>query len=283
MMPAAWQNDPTGVFDQRWWDGRAWTDRVRLDGRETTSAVDAAPPEAAHTADRLRAGTAPQPYAVTMTAPMPVGAPFAPFPPPVGAEVGELPIHAARPRRAGVVDRWAWGMVAVPAVLLVALLTLTGIPIWMALVPLALVATAALVLADLRANPTLSARTSKRGMLVRGVVLPPLYLFTRQRRLGRGQAPFSMHLGLSVMALTTAFVVGAASSPVFLDHTSVEEEIAGQVLAETEASVAVSCPPLQSATAGHSFTCTVLDEDGATNILVHMVDDQTLRWEVMGR
>ena len=127
MMPAAWQNDPTGVFDQRWWDGRAWTDRVRLDGRETTSAVDAAPPAAQHTADRLRAGTAPQPYAVTMTesrpaAPMPAGAPYAPFPPPLAADFGELPTHDPRPRRAGVVDRWAWGIVAVPAILLVVLL-----------------------------------------------------------------------------------------------------------------------------------------------------------------
>ena len=29
---ASWQQDPFGRHDQRWWDGTAWTDKVRTDG-----------------------------------------------------------------------------------------------------------------------------------------------------------------------------------------------------------------------------------------------------------
>jgi hypothetical protein len=30
--PPAWHPDPTGRFDHRYWDGRAWTDHVARDG-----------------------------------------------------------------------------------------------------------------------------------------------------------------------------------------------------------------------------------------------------------
>ena len=39
--PAGWHPDPTGRADQRWWDGRLWTDHVIRDGAQTTDEVDA--------------------------------------------------------------------------------------------------------------------------------------------------------------------------------------------------------------------------------------------------
>ena len=143
---------------------------------------------------------------------------------------------------------------------------------------------AGLVLADLRANPALTARTSKAAMLVRGVVLPPLYLFTRQRRLGRGQAPFSIHLGLSVVALTASFVAGGRRPPRSSSTTRPSRRRSqARCWPRPRPAWRSAARRCQSATAGHSFTCTLLDEDGATDVLVHMVDDQTFRWEVMGR
>jgi hypothetical protein len=34
--PAAWHADPTGRFDQRYWDGRRWTEHVSRGGVPTT-------------------------------------------------------------------------------------------------------------------------------------------------------------------------------------------------------------------------------------------------------
>jgi hypothetical protein len=33
--PAAWHPDPTGRYDQRWWDGSLWTEHVTRDGAQT--------------------------------------------------------------------------------------------------------------------------------------------------------------------------------------------------------------------------------------------------------
>jgi hypothetical protein len=38
--PAAWHPDPTGRFDQRWWDGRLWTEHVTQDGRPDVDPID---------------------------------------------------------------------------------------------------------------------------------------------------------------------------------------------------------------------------------------------------
>jgi hypothetical protein len=46
---AAWHPDPTGRFEQRYWDGSRWTEHVSSAGRPT---VDALEPNAAHDATR---------------------------------------------------------------------------------------------------------------------------------------------------------------------------------------------------------------------------------------
>lgn len=290
--PGAWQTDPSGVFDERWWDGEGWTDRVRVDGRESTSAVGAAPVAAQRTAERLRAGTDPQPYAVTLTtprppapttAPVPLASSPPPPPPPPPGGYGAPPPQAPLPPQAVVVDRWAWGIVALPAILLVVLGAASGIPRWMVAVsPLTLAAMVGLMLADLRANPAITARDSAVVMVVLGAVLMPMYLFKRQRALGRGLALFWTHLGLSAVAAVASFIaVASMFSSVFLDHESIEREIELQVLAQTQTRVEVSCPPLQPATAGRTFTCTLRDQGWTTDVSVRMVDDQAFEWQVM--
>ena len=43
-IPAAWQPDPTGRFQLRYWDGAAWTDHVSTNGVQQTDPVDGTPP-----------------------------------------------------------------------------------------------------------------------------------------------------------------------------------------------------------------------------------------------
>jgi hypothetical protein len=38
--PPAWHPDPTGRFDERWWDGQLWTDHVVRDGERAEDPVD---------------------------------------------------------------------------------------------------------------------------------------------------------------------------------------------------------------------------------------------------
>jgi hypothetical protein len=37
--PPAWHPDPTGRFEQRWWDGRLWTEHVVRDGERSEDPV----------------------------------------------------------------------------------------------------------------------------------------------------------------------------------------------------------------------------------------------------
>ena len=42
--PSRWCEDPFGRFELRWWDGTAWTARVRSDGWRATDPLGTAPP-----------------------------------------------------------------------------------------------------------------------------------------------------------------------------------------------------------------------------------------------
>jgi uncharacterized protein YxjI len=42
--PAGWYPDPTGQFEQRYWDGLAWTEHVARQGQQAVSPLDAARP-----------------------------------------------------------------------------------------------------------------------------------------------------------------------------------------------------------------------------------------------
>jgi hypothetical protein len=52
---SGWYTDPTGTFEQRWWDGQKWTDAVINAGQQTTSPLPtAAPPGSAATTGKVQ-------------------------------------------------------------------------------------------------------------------------------------------------------------------------------------------------------------------------------------
>ena len=52
---AGWQPDPTGTFEQRWWDGQRWTEAVIDAGQQTTSPLPAgAAPVSASTTEQVK-------------------------------------------------------------------------------------------------------------------------------------------------------------------------------------------------------------------------------------
>ncbi len=46
--PAGWYADPSGQFEQRYWDGAAWTDHVSRSGQQSTSPLAPGAPPAVH-------------------------------------------------------------------------------------------------------------------------------------------------------------------------------------------------------------------------------------------
>ncbi len=52
---AGWYPDPTGTFEQRWWDGVTWTDKVIHAGQQTVSPLpDGAAPVQASTSEKVQ-------------------------------------------------------------------------------------------------------------------------------------------------------------------------------------------------------------------------------------
>ncbi len=54
--PAGWYPDPSGRFEQRYWDGAAWTEHVVSGGQQSTAALEpmTAPPVQVSTPDKVR-------------------------------------------------------------------------------------------------------------------------------------------------------------------------------------------------------------------------------------
>ena len=51
--PAGWYPDPTGQFEQRYWDGARWTEHVARGGQQAVSPLDAARPVNTTTPDKV--------------------------------------------------------------------------------------------------------------------------------------------------------------------------------------------------------------------------------------
>jgi hypothetical protein len=196
-------------------------------------------------------------------------------PPPPG---GTAPLRSST--ATPVVDRWMWTIVAVAAAWATAT-ALGSIPL--ALTPLvtlsAALANGVLAHLDLRANPDLTAHTSRVEMMLWAVLLMPVYLWKRQRRLGRGLGPFWLHLLVGVAAVAVA--VGAALGST-IDDNRLESQIEGAIAEQAGVLVQVDCPEYVPAVPGYTFSCVLASEVGTARIDAEVIDDRgAVEWAVV--
>lgn len=263
---AGWYDDPSGVFETRWWDGQRWTAEVRTAGLRATSPVNLARPAAERQAAAMTARTDAlahaEPYAVEATT---LTAPVLPPPPtsstPV-ADVGHLP--ARRVHR--VTNRWLWGLVLLRTATVMTHAVLGLDPsLLVPMVSAALVVDLLLVRLDLRDNHALRA-AGTTSMTVWAVLFPPVFLYRRQRTLGRSLVPLHAWVGFLVLHLGLLTVLGTFDT---FDTDRVEVRLETEFLQELDVVVTVVCPAPQPARVGHVFTCTA--HDGPAELPVQVV------------
>lgn len=303
--PAAWHPDPTGVFDHRYWDGSRWTEHVAVRGARGTSAVEADPVQAQRVAATLAPRTpAPAPAApatptpaMTAAAP-PTAAPARPVPAdayaitlPAGGPRGAGPptgpmLSAARPapRPASAGhshDGWLWALVGVPVALGLAQLVIGyDLALLAVLVLAATIGNVGAALLDMRANPAITTRESTTVLAVAAFLLAPLYVFLRQRRLGRSQLPLLGYLAVAAVMTVLPIVVGAAN---VIDEPRLERQIEAWVRDSFDTHVRVDCPAGQPARSGHRFLCRVDDGMGGANVRVEVLNRAgDVEWIVIG-
>lgn len=66
--PAGWHPDPTGQFEQRYWDGSQWTEHVHHAGVQSVSPLSAAPTQAVQQVEQVAAEPEPEPVIDSRTA-----------------------------------------------------------------------------------------------------------------------------------------------------------------------------------------------------------------------
>lgn len=270
MAQADWYRDPTGAFEKRYWDGKAWTDHVFHAGTQATAPIQ-------------NPASMPPPDGGSPTAPPPP-------PGPSSTSVGASPVTAPPRPSAGsaptdasgtVDDRYLWGIVAVPVVAGVIEMAAGFNPSLSTMLTLAAIgANIGLAQLDMRANPKLEQDESKGALTAFAALLMPVYVYKRQRTLDRSLAPFWAYLAAFIAVVGLQFSTGATN---YVDAGIVEGEMESWGRSNFGVSVEVDCPGDQPARAGHRFVCEMSDGEETVGVRVEVLNsDGDIEWEVLG-
>lgn len=106
-------------------------------------------------------------------------------------------------------------------------------------------------------------------MVAWALVLVPVYVYRRQRALGRGLAPFWVYVTIlvgGIVASVLGAVILAVAPPPTIDADLLESQIEQAVWDEVAIATTIECPDHQPADPGHRFTCTLADGVGVATI-----------------
>ena len=257
-----WFPDPTGTFEQRYWDGTAWTDNAFHAGTQATATLKdggSLPPPS-----DFGSGTLPLP---PPSSPASVGAP------------GASPESAAS--RTALDDRFLWAIVAVPVLAGIVEMAVGFNPRLSAVLIIAAIgANTGLALLDIRANQRLAEDQSTGVLAALAALLMPVYVFKRQRTLGRSLAPFWIYVIAVVAVIALQFSTGATN---YIDTGIVESEMESWGQSTLGVRVNVDCPGNQPARAEHRFLCDMSDGRETVSVRVEVLNrNGDIEWEVLG-
>lgn len=263
-----WYPDPTGTFEKRYWDGAAWTDRVHHMG---TSATAAAPDPGALPPPR---DTSPA------TPPPPPAPPSNPTSAPNGPSASPG-MQAAPPDPDTVDDRYLWAIVAVPVLVgLIEMVAGFNPDLSTLLVVVAIGANTGLALLDIRANQKLAEDGSAGVLATMAALLMPVYVYRRQRILGRPLLVFWTYLVAFGFIIALQFVTGATN---YIVTDIVEDQMESWGRTTFGVPVDVDCPEDQPARAGHRFVCQMSDGVDTVGVRVEVLNSSgDIEWEVLG-
>ena len=258
---AGWYADPSNEHAERYWDGEHWTDHV-------------SPAETQATASMTDAELLPP------SGDWGSGAPPPPSPPASVGASGTSP-ESSSTARAAIDDRYLWAIVAVPVLVGIVEMVVGFNPgLTTILIIAAIGANTGLALLDIRANQELSEDGSTGLLALLAALLMPVYVFKRQRTLGRSLAPFWTYILAFVAVIALQVVTGATN---FIDAGIVESEMESWGRSTFGVRVDVDCPGDQPARAGHRFVCEMSDGQDTVGVRVEVLNsDGDIEWEVLG-
>lgn len=274
---AGWYDDPTSVFEQRYWSGSGWTDQVTSSGVRGVSRPDADPVESralaasmaspVPTVDSAQASTGPAhpPPSSTPQGPKTVGL-RPPYQDPLTQPSprdsdGDGPADTG-PNGSEVDNRFLWGIIAAPVIAgTIEMISGHNPGLSWLLTGGVVAANVALSYADHKAHPRLAERHTTGGLLAAAALLMPVYVFLRQRALGQSRLWFAGYAAAFLGIIALQFVTGTVNQ---IDGPYLESEIedwASSTIGATN--VTVECPSNEPAQPGHRFVCE-LNELGET-------------------
>lgn len=133
---------------------------------------------------------------------------------------------------------------------------------------------------DVGANQELEQDESKGALIALAALLMPVYVFKRQRTLGRSLAPFWTYVVAFIAVMALQFSTGATN---YIDAGIVETEMESWARSTFGAPVEVECPGDQPARAGHRFICQMSDGQATVGVRVEVLNSSgDIEWEVLG-